>query len=179
MEKGSEVERRISNRLEQGKLKAMQTPSTLVYLLSVLNASSLLFLHGHSEYSILQEHAAPDLLLHCRPLLGCRDCCSVPSTSCPPPVLTWVLSGLLLSHYLLFSPSYCSIALFPSFGLLSQQAPGFAHCSGLAAVGPWEQREPLCSVMGNAGLCSQFTSVVLSITKSCCVNPIPILVVIQ
>lgn len=87
MEKGSKVEiqTRRSNRLEQGKLKAKRTSSTLVYLLSVLYTSSLLFLHGHSEYSIPQEHTAPDLLLCHRPLLVFRVCCSAPSTFCPPP----------------------------------------------------------------------------------------------
>lgn len=148
-------------------------------LWSVHNASSLLFLHGHSEHFIVQEHTAPALPPHCRPLLGCRDCCSAPSTSCPPPVLTWVPSGLLLSHYLLFFPSYCSTVLFTSFGLLSQSAPSLAHSSALAAVGPFGAAGVIllchgqCWALLTVLLCSPLTNKILPR------NPMPSIVVIQ
>ena len=62
--------------------------------------------------------------VHCTSLLGCRKILRCTwSASCPPPALTLRVAGLFLSHFSLFSLSYCCAVLFfsPFLNLLSHR----------------------------------------------------------
>ena len=74
-----------------------------------------------------------DSLLHCGPLLGCRELllCAW-STSCPFPMLTLVPIGLFLSHFLTSPSQLLSHSFFlPFLNLLSQRHN--EHCSWLSS----------------------------------------------
>lgn len=84
------------------------------------------------------------------------------------PLLLWS-QGLLLPEHLLrcsrprraaslrcslLSPSYCGIALFSSSVCSARSRPASITAQLWQGWVPREQREPLCSVTGSAGLCS-------------------------
>lgn len=91
---------------------------------------------------------------------------SLPGT--PPSVTLRATQGCFsLSHFSLLSPSCCCTAVLPFLNLLTLTHSALLTAQLWQQWVPSEQRELFCSAMGSAGLCSQSSSVVLSLTKSC------------
>ena len=91
-----------------------------------------------------------------------------------PPVLTWVLAGLLshVSHSSL--PAAVAQQISSLLDLLSPRyTPSVTHNSAVAAVGvPLEHLELLWSDMGHCWALLTVPHLQPPLPKSCCVNPI-------